>query len=136
MELRKAGFLNPFEPNRAFESLDKNNKLSEAMKSFSSTAKALRIDFIKEKLGSIRSSRITRIIPVTSEEEEKQSLENSMSKKELIFRIQSLVGSLNETNRPQFKGLASKKKGELLLVLQQVKDIHNETDNGEIEEMI
>lgn len=135
VELRKTGFLNPLEPNHAFESLDKNNKLSEAMKSFSSTAKALRIDFIKKKLGTIKSSRITHIIPVTSEEEEKQSSENSMSKKELILIIQSLVGSLNETNHIKLKGLASKKKEELLIILQQVKDIHNGTDDGEIEEM-
>ena len=58
-----------------------------------------------------------------------------MSKSEIILIIQSLIGSLNETNCPQFKGLASKSK-ELLLILQQVKDIHNETDNGEVEEMI
>ena len=107
------------------------------MKSFSLTAKAHRIDFIKEKLGSIKPSRrITRIIPITFEEEEKQSSENSMSNRELILIIQSLIGSLNETNRPQFKGLASKKKEELLLILQQVKDIHNGADNGEVEETI
>jgi hypothetical protein len=129
--------LDPSEPNRAFESLDKNNKLSEAMKSFSSTAKAHRIDFIKEKLGSIKPSRrIMRIIPITLEEEEKKLSENSMSNRELILIIQSLIGSLNETNCPQFKGLASKKKEELLLILQQIKDIHNGTDNGEVEEMI
>jgi hypothetical protein len=133
VELRKAGFLDPFEPNRAFESLDKNNKLSEPMKSFSSTAKAYRIDLIKEKLGSIKPSGITRIIPITVEEE-KQLSENSMTKKELILIIQSLI---DETNHPpQFKGLASKRKEELRLILQQVKDIRNGTDNGEVEETI
>jgi len=128
--------LDPFAPNRVFESLDKNNKLSDAMKSFSSTAKARRIDFIKEKLGSIKPSRTTHIIPITLEEEEKQSSEDSMSKREIILIIQSLIGSLNETNHPQFKGLASKSKEELLSILQQVKDIHNGIENGEIEETI
>ena len=50
--------------------------------------------------------------------------------------IQSLIGSLNETNRPQFKGLASKKKEELLLILQQVKDLYDGNDNNEAEDMI
>jgi hypothetical protein len=68
--------LDASEPKCAFESLDKNNKLSEAMKSFSSTAKAYQIDFIKEK------------------------------------------------------------KEELLLILQQIKDIHSGVDNGEVEETI
>jgi len=44
-----------------------------------------------------------------------------MSNRELILIIQSLMGSLNEINHPQFKGLASKKKEELLLILQQLK---------------
>jgi len=84
--------LDTSQPNHAFESLDKNNKLSEAMKSFSSIAKAHRVDFIKEKLGSTKPSRrITRIIPITLEEEEKQSSENSMSNRELILIIQSLI---------------------------------------------
>ncbi|CAH1771047.1 13149_t:CDS:1, partial [Entrophospora sp. SA101] len=61
--------------------------------------------------------------------EEKKLSENSMSNRELILIIQSLIGSLNETNCPQFKGLASKKKEELLLIVQQIKDIHNVTDN-------
>lgn len=128
--------MDPSKPNRAFESLDKNNKLSDAMKSFSSTAKARRIDFIKEKLGSIKPSQTTHIIPITLEEEKKQSSEDSMSKKEIILIIQSLIGSLNETNHPQFKGLASKSKEELLSILQQVKDIHSGIENGEIEETI
>ncbi len=37
-----------------------------------------------------------------------------MSNKELILVIWSLIGSLSETNHPQFKGIASKKRGELL----------------------
>jgi hypothetical protein len=124
--------LDPSEPNRTFESLDKNNKLSDAMKSFSSTAKARRIDFIKEKLGSIKPSQTTHIIPITLEEEKKQSSEDSMSKKEIILIIQSL----NETNHSQFKGLASKSKEELLSILQQIKDIYSGIENGEIEETI
>ena len=56
-----------------------------------------------------------------------------MSNKELMLVIWSLIGSLSETNHPQFKGIASKKRGELLLILQQIKDIHNGIDNSETE---
>ena len=98
------------------------------MKSFTSLARARRIDYIKEKLvGSTMSSRITPI-PITVEEDERQSTESLMSKKELMSIIQSLIGSLNEVNRPQFKGLATKKKDDLLLILQQVRDLHNEIE--------
>ena len=48
-----------------------------------------------------------------------------MTNKELILVIESLIGTLNEVNLPQFKGLKFKKKDELLLILQQVKELHN-----------
>jgi hypothetical protein len=126
--LRRKDYLNPSKSNPVFESLDSENKLSETMKSFTSLARARRIDYIKEKLaGSTKSSRITPI-PITVEEDESQSTESSMSKKELMSIIQSLIGSLNEVNHPQFKGLATKKKDDLLLILQQVRDLHNERE--------
>lgn len=128
--------MDPLKHDCAFENLDKSNKLSEAMKLFSSTAKALRIDFIKEKLGSKKSSGITHIIPVTVEEQENQLSENSMTNKELILVINSLIGSLDEANQPQFKGLGAKKKKDLLLILQQVKDLNNGANGHEIEETI
>ena len=59
-----------------------------------------------------------------------------MKKEELIFIIESLVGSLNETNRSQFQGLKSKKKDELLVILQQVQDLINLTNSDEAENTI
>ena len=46
-------------------------------------------------------------------------------KKELILIIESLIGSLNDTNLPQFQGLKSKRKDELLVILQEVRDLTN-----------
>ncbi|CAH1766911.1 2428_t:CDS:1, partial [Entrophospora sp. SA101] len=48
-----------------------------------------------------------------------------MTNKELILVINSLIGSLDEANQSQFKGLGAKKKKDLLLILQQVKDLNN-----------
>jgi hypothetical protein len=125
VELRNADFLNPSRSNPIFGSLDGSCRLSEAMKSFSVTAQAYHINYIKEKLISKNPPGITHPIPVTAEEEEKQSEESSMTNRELILVIESLIGTLNEINLPQFKGLKSKKKDELLLILQQVKELHN-----------
>ncbi len=132
--LRRKDFLNPFKLNPVFESLDGDNKLSEAMKSFTSLAEVYRIDYIKEKLGSKKQMSVTHLIPVTVEEEGKQLMESSMSKKELLSIIQTLLGSLNEANHPQFKGIKSKSKDDLLLILQQVKDLCN--GNNEAEDAI
>ncbi|CAG8679299.1 8646_t:CDS:1, partial [Scutellospora calospora] len=62
---------------------------------------------------------ITNPIPVTIDEEQIQSAESSMKKEELILVIESLIGTLNDANKPQFKGLKSKRKDELLVILQQ-----------------
>ena len=134
IQLRKTGFLNPTKNDPVFESLGGDTKLSEEMKSFSITAQARRINYIKEKLLSLtKSSRFCRPIPVTIEEVQSQSSESSMKKEELIIVIETLIGSLNETNRPQFQGLKSKRKDELLIILQQVRDLYN---SNEIEEML
>ena len=92
--------------------------------------------YIKEKLSSKKQMGVAHLIPVTAEEEEKQLTEKFMSKKKLLLIIQTLLGSLNEANRPQFKGIKSKSKDDLLSILQQVKDIHNGNDNSEAEDMI
>ena len=51
-------------------------------------------------------------------------------------KLKEKLGSLNEANRPQFKGIKSKSKDELLSILQQVKDLYNGNDNNEAEDMI
>ncbi|CAG8851327.1 32687_t:CDS:1, partial [Racocetra persica] len=53
--------------------------------------------------------------------------ESSMKKKELIVVIESLIGSLNETNQPQFRELKAKKKEDLLIILQ-VRDLINNNE--------
>ncbi|CAH1769541.1 10679_t:CDS:1, partial [Entrophospora sp. SA101] len=63
--------------------------------------------------------------------EEKYLSEQSMTKKELLNVIHTLIGSLNENNQPQFKNLSSKKKDDLLLILQQVKDLNDDVDESE-----
>lgn len=132
IELRKNNFLNPSNLN-PFESLD-GNKLSDNMKLFSIKAQAHQRDYIDEKLKSKRSSGTLCPIPVTLEEEEKYSTEQSMTKKELLSVIQTLLEPLGKTDRSQFKGLKSKGKDDLLLILQQVKDICNGTDNIDVAE--
>ncbi|CAG8502630.1 6537_t:CDS:1 [Dentiscutata heterogama] len=104
------------------------------MKSFSHQAQTKRMNYIKGKFGLINSSELTRTIPVTFDEAQLQSAESSLKKEEIIFTIETLIESLNEAKRPQFRGLRSKRKDELLTILQQLRDLHNITDTDEIEE--
>lgn len=126
--MRNAEFLNPYKNNNVFKGLDGNTKLSESMKSFTNLAQGLHINFIKEKINSGKSSGTICPIPITAEEEMKQSDEKSLSKNELLSVVQTLIGSLDQSNRPQFQGLKTKNKEQLLIILQQVKDIHNDLE--------
>ncbi|CAG8622064.1 10197_t:CDS:2 [Funneliformis caledonium] len=105
-----------------FESLDRHNKLSEELKSFSITAQGQLIKYIKEKLSSTKLL-VTRPISVTIDKVQIQSAEHSMKKEKLILVIESLIRSLNKTNLSQLQGLKSKRKDELLIILQQVRDL-------------
>ncbi|CAG8723808.1 3787_t:CDS:2, partial [Funneliformis caledonium] len=68
VQLRKTGFLNLHENNRHFESLGKDNKLSEEMKLFSIKARARHINYIKEKLTLTKPSSFIHPIFVTFDE--------------------------------------------------------------------
>ncbi len=94
------------------------------MKLFSITAQAQCINYIKEKL-SLTKPLLTHFIPITIDEMQIQSAKGSMKKEELILVIESLIRSLNKTNQSQFQGLKSKKKDELLVILQEVRDLTN-----------
>ena len=86
------------------------------MKLFSTTARARRESFIRDKLSLQKSSRSTRPIPVSTNEERHQSTEQSLSKTELLSVIQALIESLNVGTRPQLQKLHSIDKEELLLI--------------------
>ena len=116
IELRKAGFVNPLKDETAFKSFDGKIELSEKMKLFSTTARARRESFIRDKLSLQKSSRSTRPIPVSTNEERHQSTEQSLSKTELLSVIQALIESLNVGTRPQLQKLHSIDKEELLLI--------------------
>ena len=53
-------------------------------------------------------SWFTCLIPATIDKEANQSTESSISIKELLSIIQTLLGSLNESNRPRFEWIKSK----------------------------
>ncbi|KAF0486139.1 hypothetical protein F8M41_022715 [Gigaspora margarita] len=97
------GFLNP-NLNNGFNSLDKNNKLSVQIKSFSNKAQAQRINYINGKFGLI-SPEPTQSISVTFDKTQLQLAKSSLKKDKMVFAIKTLVESLNEAKRLQFKGL-------------------------------
>jgi len=58
-----------------------------------------------------------------------------MKKKKLIVLINSILISLPESQCPKFKGLNSKSKTELLEILQEIRELHNNNEKIVSEEL-
>ncbi|RIB16872.1 hypothetical protein C2G38_2188862 [Gigaspora rosea] len=133
VNLRKAGFLNPQDDNRTFKSLGGEHLLSEQLKDFSNLACERRIKLINETFKSSKSNSSPRPIPITAQEAAAAMDEKNMTKKELLAIINSLLNSINTSDRPSYRGLPQKTNAELLEILQSIRDLHNNQNELENE---
>ena len=123
VELRRSQFLDPRKETNAFDSLN-GDELSEEMKTFSVLAKEKRKTFIKEVL--LKQTADSWLpIPITKEEAEAQKNEKNMKKKQLVAIINSLLISLPKSQCQKFRGLNNKSKVELLEILQEIHELHD-----------
>ncbi|RIB23681.1 hypothetical protein C2G38_2170499 [Gigaspora rosea] len=133
VNLRKAGFLNPQDDNRTFKSLGGEHLLSEQLKNFSNLACERRIKLINETFKSSKSNSSPRPIPITAQEAAAAMDEKNMTKKELLAIINSLLNSINTSDRPSYRGLPQKTNAELLEILQSIRDLNNNQNELENE---
>lgn len=133
--LRKLDFLNPIETKPEFKSLNGEFELSNQLKDFSNLAKKARQEYIIEVFYKKRTSPSFRPIPVTRQEAIAQENEINMTRIEILRKIESLLEQMNESIRKQYHGIGSKKKSELLIILQEVRNLQsvdNEIDNIDV----
>jgi hypothetical protein len=69
-----------------------------------------------------------RPIPITKEESIAQNKEENLSKKEILFKIETLLEQTNENIQKKYHAIKSKNRSELLIILQEVTYLFN-TDN-------
>jgi hypothetical protein len=127
VELRK----NQFFTKSHFKNLKDDVILSEKMKNFSYLAKEKRNTLLKEILLQEASTSTWHPIPITEQEETAQQDEKNMNKKELLSIINSIFFSLPETLRPKYNSLNNKTKGNLLIILQELRNIYDTVETVE-----
>lgn len=127
VELRRSQFLDPRKDINAFNSLN-GDKLSEEMKIFSDLAEEKRKTFLKEVLLKQIATDPWLPIPITDQEAEAQRNEENMNKKQLVAIINSILISLPESQCPKFSSLNYKSKTELLEILQEIRELHNNNE--------
>ncbi|KAF0427632.1 hypothetical protein F8M41_005997 [Gigaspora margarita] len=121
VKIRKTKFLNP--DNNNFQSINGEWKLSEEMKKFSELAQAKRIEFIQKVLINKNLTKTWHPIPITTEEADFQKSEKSLTRQEILTIIKSLIPYLNDVDRLQFKNLSNLSHNNLVIILQESKNI-------------
>ncbi|RIB30927.1 hypothetical protein C2G38_2026430 [Gigaspora rosea] len=99
---------------------------------FSDLACERRIAFIKETFENNKPS-LPQPIPVTEQEEEAAMSEEKMSKAELLATINSLLASINISDRSKYHGLQQKNCNQLREILQSIRDLQDNQDEPEDE---
>jgi hypothetical protein len=130
VQLRKTKFLYSQDDNRTFESLGSEYLLSEQLKNFSNLACERRITFINDFFANDKTS-LPRPIPITIQEAEAAASEENMTKSELLTVINSLLSSMNSSDRPKYRGLQQKTRNELRIILQNIKELQGESEDKE-----
>ncbi|RIB21667.1 hypothetical protein C2G38_2175981 [Gigaspora rosea] len=121
---------------KPFQSLDENCELDENLKNFTQLAQNARQKFIIETFINKYDSFLLRPIPITRKEARAQVAEENMTIPEILVKIETLLERLSEKVQKKYSRLKSKKKGELLEILQEIKSLlslDNEVDSKDTE---
>jgi hypothetical protein len=107
--------------------------LSEELKTFSNLASERRIVLINDFSANNKPTSLPRPIPITIQEAAAAINEENMTKAELLTIINSLLNSMNNSDRPNYRGLQQKTRNQLREILQNIRDLQNELEEEEVE---
>ena len=108
--------------------------MNENLINFTPLAKQARQSFIIDTFINKGILLLFRPISVTKQEAEAQKNEENLTILEIVVKIETLLEQLGESIRKKYSGLRSKRKSELLDILQEVKGllvIDNDQDCSE-----
>ena len=123
VKLRGHEFINPMNTRTICQSLEEEYELSTHLNNFTYLAKQARKNYITDVFINKKPSPFFRPIPITKQEADAQENEKNMSKAEILLKIETLLEQLDENTRKKYPGLKSRKRGELLDILQEIKHL-------------
>jgi hypothetical protein len=121
--IRKLNFLNPIISKTTFENLGGEFELSDRLKNFSNLAKKARREYIIEVFYKKNPAPLFKPIPITKQEEIAQNNELNMTRIEILYKVEVLLEQMNDNIRQKYHGIKSKTKGELLNILQEIRNL-------------
>ena len=131
--LRKENFVNPtIDLRTACKSLGEEYELSAQLINFTNLAKEARQKYIIEVFHDNNSASLFRSISITKQEAAKQMSDANMTNAEILHKIEVLLEQAGDSIKKKYRGLKSKRRNELLAVLEEVRSLfnsENEHDN-------
>ena len=110
------------------KSLGDEYELSAQLINFTKFAKKARQEYIIEVFYNNNSAPLVRPVPITKQESIAQEDEANMSKAEIICKIETYLEQVSENTRKRYSGIKSKRRDQLLKMLEEVRFILN-SDN-------
>jgi hypothetical protein len=123
--LRKLDFLNPMETKTAFESLGGEFELSDQLKNFSHLARKARQEYIIDVFYKKNTAPPFKSIPITQQEAIAQNDESKMTRIEILHKVETLLEQASDSIRQKYHGIGSKKRGDLIKILQEVRNLQS-----------
>ena len=135
--LRKENFVNPtIDLRTACKSLGEEYELSAQLINFTNLAKKARQKYIIEVFHDNNSASLFRSIPITKQEAAKQMSDANMTNAEILHKIEVLLEQAGDSIKKKYRGLKSKRRNELLAVLEEVRSLFNLDNNSKYSEVL
>ena len=129
IKLRGHKFINPMNIRTICQSLWEEYELSIHLNNFTYLAKQAWKNYIIDVFINKKPSLFFRLILITKQEADAQENEKNISKAEILLKIETLFEQLGENTQKKYPGLRSKKQGELLDILQEIKHLFTLNNN-------
>ena len=111
-----------------FKNLGGEYELSAQLIEFTNLAKQARKEYITEVFYKNNSIPLFRSIPITKEEAIKLMSDTSITNAEIVYKIETLLEEASDSVRKKYRGIKSKRRNELLVILEEVRSLFN-SDN-------
>ena len=130
--MRKDNFLNPIGGRTEYKNLGDEYELSAKLTNFTDLAKKARQEYIIEVFcNNNQASLFRRPIPITKQEAIAQENDANLSKEEIVSKIETLLEQMNESIQKKYGRFKSKRRDELLKILEEVRLLFKSDDNNE-----
>jgi hypothetical protein len=119
------------ETKTTFKSLGGEFELSDQLKNFSNLSRKARQEYIIDVFYNKNTAPPFKPIPITRQEAITQKDESKMPRIEILRKVEALLEQMSDNIRQKYYGIESKKRGDLIKILQEVRNLQSAGNNND-----